>query len=213
MSVQESKNGLCNKPCLNGRQAQALRAIPTCCDSHVLFTSRCLHTILTSAAHGNGFAEFSSGYAHFSKSHLVQQGQCFTLSHGDKQLLQVRLWEHTSRSGASMSSSTFLHPINPPLSAPTSKARQTAGCRGGVEVSSNQKGQLLHFCYVKQLCSAPPALCCWEPSLPALSPQSQPPHKAGRQKPPSTQETLQAEYFFTEVFPQVSGLNGMFWAV
>lgn len=91
MSLQESKNGLCNKPCHNGRQAQALRAILTRCDSNVLFTSRRLHTNLTSAAHGNGFAEFSNGHVHFSKSHLVQQGQCFTLNHSEKQLLQVRV--------------------------------------------------------------------------------------------------------------------------
>lgn len=47
--MQESKNGLCNKPCLNGRQARASRAILTCCEFNVLFTSRQLHTNLTSA--------------------------------------------------------------------------------------------------------------------------------------------------------------------
>lgn len=97
------------------------------------------------------------------------------------------------------------------LSHPPTRARQTAGCWSGVEVSSNQKWQFLHFFFVMWSNHALPHLPC--AALPAPSPQSQPPHKAGKQKPPSTQQTLYVEYLFTSVFPRVSGLNGMFWAV
>lgn len=38
--MQESENGLCNNPPPNGRQARASRAICTCQEVNVLFTSR-----------------------------------------------------------------------------------------------------------------------------------------------------------------------------
>lgn len=131
MSVQESKNGLCNKPCLNGRQAQALRAILTCCDSNVLFTSRCLHTNLTPAACGNGFAEFSSGHVHFRNHISFNKGSALLSTTVKTSCFRTGLWEQTSRSGVSTSSSTFPHPIEP---LPVSTHRQEQDKQQDVEV-------------------------------------------------------------------------------
>lgn len=105
--MQECENGLCNKPCLNGRQARASGAILTRCEFSVLFTSRHSHTNLASAPRGSGFAEFSVWSAHIGKSCRIQQGSCFMLNHGAPGMLKVR--PSGAQQGASEKSTHLCH--------------------------------------------------------------------------------------------------------
>lgn len=212
--MQETKNGLCNKPCLNGRQAQALRAILTCCESNVLFTPRHSHTNLTPAAHGNGFADFSNGYAHFSKSHLVQQGQCFTLDHGEKQLPQVRaLGAHQQK--WCFREQQHLPPSHRPhsLSAPTNKSKTDSRVlrwTGSVQQSKMTISAFL-LCEAIMPCSTCPVLLGASSVCPPHLLRASHHTRLGN-KSLLSHTQLFRQKSFTRVFSQLSGPNGLFWA-
>lgn len=104
--------------------------------------------------------------------------------------LRSGLWEHTSRSGAPVSSSTFLHPMDPTpcLHPPTTARQQDAEVDWKCPAIKNDNFCIFvmrsYHALLHLPCAAGSQLC-----LPTPSPQSQPPHKAGKQKPPFTQAT------------------------
>lgn len=133
--MQESKNGLCNKPCLNRRQAWASRAILTCCKFNVVFTSRHLHTNLTSATVEMGLLSSQPGLFTSVNHPKFNKASALRLTVVQESCFRSGLQEHTSRSGASISSSIFLCPIDltgselTPCPHPRlTRARQPEGC-------------------------------------------------------------------------------------
>lgn len=90
---------------------------------------------------------------------LFNKASALLSASGKRSCSRSGLWEHTCRSGASRSSSTFLHPTDPsPCLQPPTRARQTARCWTGSAQQSKMTISAFLLCEAIVLCSTCPVL-------------------------------------------------------